>query len=198
MVAGRLLPLAPPELLHILDRPIASARPRSASRHLRRLRRGHDDGGALGTGRIVEGDGVVRRVRGDADEVAVDSLDQIDAGRRVIDPASVSAWARITPAALTPRWSFLQPRLPCPPCFAAAHSPSPTIVRPVLSVERATKTATGSPCACRTRFSVRTRSRGQDARRPTAGSRRRGSRSHGSSGPDGWCTPWRRPGPSDG
>ena len=33
---------------------------------------------------------------------------------------SVSAWATITPDRSTPRWSFFQPRLPRPPCFAAA------------------------------------------------------------------------------
>ncbi|AMY07701.1 hypothetical protein LuPra_00879 [Luteitalea pratensis] len=36
----------------------------------------------------------------------------------------------------TPRWSFFQPRVPRPPCFAAAHSPSPTPERPVLSTIR--------------------------------------------------------------
>ena len=36
----------------------------------------------------------------------------------------------------TPRCSFFQPRLPRPPCFAAAHSPSPTIESPVLSTMR--------------------------------------------------------------
>ncbi|AMY09435.1 hypothetical protein LuPra_02652 [Luteitalea pratensis] len=31
-----------------------------------------------------------------------------------------------TPKRSTPRWSFFQPRVPLPPCFTAAHSPSPT------------------------------------------------------------------------
>ena len=34
-----------------------------------------------------------------------------------------------------PGGSFFQPRLPRPPCFAAAHSPSPTIERPVVHAE---------------------------------------------------------------
>ena len=50
--------------------------------------------------------------------------------------ASVNVWATITPDRSTPRWSFFQPRWPRPPCFAAAHSPSPTIERPVLSTMR--------------------------------------------------------------
>ena len=35
-----------------------------------------------------------------------------------------------------PRWSFRQPRRPRPPCVAAAHSPAPTMDRPVLSSTR--------------------------------------------------------------
>ena len=49
---------------------------------------------------------------------------------------SVSAQATITRDPSTPRWSFLQPRRPRPPCFAAAHSPSPTMDSPVLSTMR--------------------------------------------------------------
>ena len=50
--------------------------------------------------------------------------------------ASVNVWATITPDRSTPRWSFFHPRWPRPPCFAATHSPSPTIERPVLSMMR--------------------------------------------------------------
>ena len=45
---------------------------------------------------------------------------------------SVRARATITPDRSTPRCRVFQPHLPRPPCFAAAHSPSPTIERPVL------------------------------------------------------------------
>ena len=49
---------------------------------------------------------------------------------------SVSAQATITRDPSTPRWSFLQPRRPRPPCVAAAHAPSPTMDSPVLSTMR--------------------------------------------------------------
>ena len=49
---------------------------------------------------------------------------------------SISAQATITRDPSTPRWSFLQPRRPRPPCVAAAHSPSPTMDSPVLSTMR--------------------------------------------------------------
>ena len=44
--------------------------------------------------------------------------------------------ATITPDRSTPRCRVFQPRLPRPPCFTAAHSPSPTIESPVLSTRR--------------------------------------------------------------
>jgi plasmid stabilization system protein ParE len=65
--------------------------------------------------------------------------------------ASVNAWVTMTPDRLTPRWSFFQPRLPCPPCFAAAHSPSPRIESPVLSTMRWTR------LPVKTRSSLRSR-----------------------------------------
>jgi hypothetical protein len=49
---------------------------------------------------------------------------------------SVRICATISPVASTPRCSFFQPRRPFPPCLAAAHSPSPTIDRPLLSMIR--------------------------------------------------------------
>ncbi|MFT7540669.1 MAG: hypothetical protein ACI9K5_001631 [Gammaproteobacteria bacterium] len=50
---------------------------------------------------------------------------------------SVRTCARIIPVRSTPRCNLRQPRFPCRPCrpcLAAAHSPSPTIDNPVLSM----------------------------------------------------------------
>ena len=65
--------------------------------------------------------------------------------------ASVKTSAMITPDRLTATWSFFQPRVPRPPCFAVAHSPSPTIESPVLSTMR----CMGSPRGTRRRVSLR-------------------------------------------
>ena len=85
MVARFLLPLSPSDPLHLLDRTIASARPRSPSRHSCGLGRWHHDGRAARTSDIVEGDRVIGRVPRDAGDAAVDGCDQSDGSRRVID-----------------------------------------------------------------------------------------------------------------
>ena len=85
MVARLLLPPSSSDLLHLLDRAIASARPRSPSRHPRRLGRWHHDGRATRTSSIVEGDRVVGRVPRDAGDAAVECVNQLDGRRRVID-----------------------------------------------------------------------------------------------------------------
>ena len=102
MVARGLLPPSPSDRLHLLDRAITSARPRSASGHRCGLGRRNHDGRATCTGRIVEGDRVVGRVRGDAATspwIASISLMAVVASSTV---ASVSAWATMTPDRSTP------------------------------------------------------------------------------------------------
>ena len=74
MVTRHLLPLAPAERLHLVDRPIPSVRSRSAPRHPGGLRRGHHDGRAPRLSRIVDGDGVVGGVRGDAGKITGDHV----------------------------------------------------------------------------------------------------------------------------
>ena len=74
--------------------------------------------------------------------------------------ASVRARATITPDRSTPRCSFFQPRLPRPPCFTAAHSPSPTIERPVLSTMRCRPTPAGPRRSVRSRCWPRPGERG--------------------------------------
>jgi hypothetical protein len=85
MVARRFLPPSPADALHLGDCAISSDRPRSTSGHPGRLDRRNHDGRAPCTGRIVDGDRVVGRIRGDSRDVVVDGLDQLDARRRVID-----------------------------------------------------------------------------------------------------------------
>ena len=72
----------------------------------------------------------------------------------------VNAWATITPDRLTPRWSFFQPRWPRPPCFAAAHSPSPTIERPVLSTMSWMGSLAGTWCSSTVEMPAPARQRG--------------------------------------
>ena len=50
--------------------------------------------------------------------------------------AAGKASATITLERSTPTGSFLQPRWPRPPCFAAAHAPSPTLESPGLATTR--------------------------------------------------------------
>jgi hypothetical protein len=64
---------------------VPSARPRPASGHVGRLGRGNHDGRAPCTGRIVDGDRVVGRIRGDSRDVVANGLNRLDARRRVID-----------------------------------------------------------------------------------------------------------------
>ena len=49
---------------------------------------------------------------------------------------AVRTCATIAPDPSMPKWSFLHSRVPRPPCFTAAHSPSPTIESSVLSTIR--------------------------------------------------------------
>jgi len=85
MVAGFLLPPSPTDLLQLLDRAIASTRPRSLSRDPARLGRSHHDDRTTRTRGIVERDRVVGRVPRDAGDAAVDGFDQSDGCRCVID-----------------------------------------------------------------------------------------------------------------
>ncbi len=50
--------------------------------------------------------------------------------------ASVSFCATIVPVWSTPRWSVFQSWMPFPPCLASAHSPSPKMASPLLSMTR--------------------------------------------------------------
>ena len=77
---------------------------------------------------LVDGDRVIGGVSGDAHERTLDRGEQLGGGGRSITRRLRSACergSRLTDS--TPRWSFRQPRLPRPPCFAAAHSPAPTM-----------------------------------------------------------------------
>ena len=58
MVPGRLLPLAPAELLHQRDRPIPHGRPRAVGRDVRRPGRWDDDRRTPRPSRFVDGDRV--------------------------------------------------------------------------------------------------------------------------------------------
>ena len=60
----------------------------------------------------------------------------------------------------TPTGSFFQPRLPRRPCFPAAHSPSPTLERPVLSTMRCRRSSVGTPRRVRSRCWLRRESVG--------------------------------------
>ena len=85
MGGRRVLPPTASDLLDLLDRAIARARPRPPARHGGwRGWRNHDLRSTCARG-FVEGDRGVRRVRRDAGDVADHSLDQIGASRGVID-----------------------------------------------------------------------------------------------------------------
>ena len=84
MVPGRLLPLAPTELLHQRDRPIPRGRPRAVARDVRRPGRWDDDRRTPRPRRFVDGDRVIGGVSGDAHEWALDRGEQIEAGGRII------------------------------------------------------------------------------------------------------------------
>ena len=81
MVPGRLLPLAPAELLHQRDRSIPRGRPRAVPRDGRRPGRWDDDRRTPRPRRFVDGDRVIGGVSGDAHERALDRGEQI--GRTV-------------------------------------------------------------------------------------------------------------------
>ena len=136
MIARRLLPASPSYLLDRQDRVITGARPRSVSRHVGRTRRRNHDGRATRTGGLVKADrivGGIRRHPSRAPSTAAISVMPVVASSTL---ASVRTRATITPDRSTPRCRVFQPRLPRPPCFTAAHSPSPTIESPVLSTRR--------------------------------------------------------------
>ena len=136
MVARSFLPPTPSNPLNSQDRTIPDARPRSVSRHVGRTRRRNHDRGATRTGGLAEADRIVGGIRRHAAKSpAAASISVMPVVASSTFP-SVRAWATITPDRSTPRCSFFQPRLPRPPCFAAAHSPSPTIESPVLSTMR--------------------------------------------------------------
>jgi hypothetical protein len=96
MVARPFLPPTSSDRPHLLDRAIASSRPRSAPRHRERFGRRHHDGRATRTSGIVDGDRVVGPVRCDAGGVAVDRIDQMESSGRVIAWPSVRASAMMT------------------------------------------------------------------------------------------------------
>ena len=56
------------------------------------------------------------------------------------------------PVASTPRWSFLHPWIPVLPCLTAAHSPSPKMARPLLSMTKSMRP--GSRRSLNGRFKV--------------------------------------------
>ena len=78
MVPGRLLPLAPSELLHQRDRSIPRGRPRAVARDVRRPGRWDDDPRTPRPCRFVNGDRVIGGVSGDAHERAIDRGEQIE------------------------------------------------------------------------------------------------------------------------
>ena len=132
MVARLLLPPAPSHFLHRHDRTITDTRPRSVSRHVGRTCRRH---------RAYLRPRRSRPYRRRASAVTLPrspvaaSISMMPVVASSTFP-SVRARATITPDRSTPRCNFFQPLLPRPPCFTAAHSPSPTIASPVLSTMR--------------------------------------------------------------
>ena len=111
MIACLRLPSTAADLLHRVDGAIPSARPWSPSRHPGRLGRRDHDGRAPCSGRLVERDRVVGRIRRDPGDVGVERLDQSDASRCVIDrrlgqhvghdhPRPIDAEMELLPAAL--------------------------------------------------------------------------------------------------
>ena len=84
MVPGHLLPTVPADLLHQRDRPIPRGRPRAVARYVRRLGRWDDDRRTPARRRFVDGDRVIGGVSGDAHERALDHVEQIEAGGRII------------------------------------------------------------------------------------------------------------------
>ena len=127
MIADLLLPSTAPNLADPADRPIASARPRVASGQLGGLRRRHDDGRAAGVGCLVEGERVVA-----ASAVTVARCWQWSRSDRWY---SRHPPRRSTPERRTRLVDSQMKRRPRRPCFAAAHSPSPTIDRRAVDEE---------------------------------------------------------------
>ena len=134
MIAGLLLPAAASDLLYPPDRVVAKAGPRSTPRHGCRLRRWDDDRGATHSRRLVDRDRVVSAVTLEMSPSTA-SMSFRPVGTSSASP-TVSVCATIAPDPSTPRCSFFQPRRPRPPCFTAAHSPSPKIESPVSSTMR--------------------------------------------------------------
>ena len=84
MVPGRLLPLAPAELLHPRDRSIPRGRPRAVARDGRRPGRWDDDRRTPRRRGLINGDRVIGGVSGDAHERTLDRREQIEGGGRII------------------------------------------------------------------------------------------------------------------
>ncbi len=84
MVPRHLLPTAPAELLHHRDRPIPRGRPRAVARYVRRLGRWDDDCRTPRRRRFVDGDRVIGGVSSDANERAIDGVEQIEGSGRII------------------------------------------------------------------------------------------------------------------
>ena len=84
----RAVPLALAERLHQHDRPIPRGRLRAVAGDVRRPGRWDDDCRTPLPRGLVDGDRVIGGVSGDALEMALDRVEQIDAGDRIITCAS--------------------------------------------------------------------------------------------------------------
>ena len=117
MVSRGLLPASTSKDLHAPDRPIADAGPRSASRQRRRSGRRHHDHRGSRAGRVVERDGVVRRIGRHARDIAVDVLDQTDAGRGIIRRRLGERMGDDDASAVDTEMQLLPAPLPAPAVF---------------------------------------------------------------------------------
>ena len=143
LLGGRhVLPPTASDLLDLLDRAIASARPRPPARHGGwRGWRNHDlrITCARVTATVAYATVAVTRAMSPT-TASIRSVPVVASSTF----ASVKAWAMITPDPSTPKCRVFQPRLPRPPCFPAAHAPSPTIESPVLSTMRGVPAPAGA------------------------------------------------------
>ena len=117
MVSRGLRPASTSEDLHAPDRPIADAGPRSASRQRRRSGRRHHDHRGSRAGRVVERDGVVRRIGRHARDIAVDVVDQTDAGRGIIRRRLGERMGDDDASAVDTEMQLLPAPLPAPAVF---------------------------------------------------------------------------------
>ncbi|MGK0434016.1 MAG: hypothetical protein ACJA0V_003168 [Planctomycetota bacterium] len=123
MIARLPLPLAPPDLANAPDNPIS--RTASAASRLRGLDRRNDLHAATDCS-VVQRAAVVGTVADDSTDLAWHAIDEVHANVAVINTRRPT----ITPSPSTPKCSFFQPRMPLPPCLAAAHLPSPKMASP--------------------------------------------------------------------